>query len=806
MVHVLDSAAILAAVDAAEAVARTRDAFLRHAAGEWQMPPKLYVDAPPNGDFRAMPARGGGLAIVKWVTSFPGNPARGLPVVTGALLVSSDETGELLAILDTAAVTSLRIGAAAAVSAQALARSDANSVGIVGCGVNGSWAARCLAAVGYGPGVCADSRPEAAEALAAELGWRTGGTEEALAADVVVTVTPGDVPVVTAGLLVPGTHLAVLGADGHGKAEVEAAAIGRCRLFCDQWEQASTGGELAGPCERRQIGREDVTDLGAVLTMTAAGRRSDDEITLFDSTGLAIQDLGIAQAVVEGIEDGSIEAPGCESLTPELSRRVRLERYRDFSSICVLGRIMKSIRAIAIAVAVTVPAAAPAAAIAEKPSFEGTRDSVRPEFDWKVRDYVATCSDDSLTLKVDGQKGWSTKLHAADAVQGDFRFTSELEDGQSVDTTFKRKRDGMARHFHVRCLPADFPDWTFERKRPGGTKLFMVQLPHFYAAIFDRDGVPVWWQKADNGTTDAKVLPDGTISWNSVEGGATVTGAWDIRSLSGRLIRTIGDDGVTDVHDLQLLPNGNYVIGEQTFRAGVDTTAYGGSASAAVLEYDIDEVTPEGDVVRSWSPADHIGLDETGRWWPEIIDGFFYDILHWNAVEVDGRYMYLSFRHLDAIYKVDRRTGEIVWKLGGTETPESLEVRRDPRDYPIGGQHDVRVLPNGTVTIHNNRTDLDDAVPRAERFRIDEDAGTATLVDSIADPKVDKAPCCGSARRLPDKSWLVSWGQNWNVGAYDADGRVIYRLGILGSFSYRANPVTAVGTRDLRRGMDRMNR
>ena len=89
------------------------------------MPAKTYVDAPPNGDFWAMPARGDGLAILKWVTSFPGNPARGLPVVTGALLLSSAETGELLAIIDCAAVTSLRTGAAAAVSAQALAREGA---------------------------------------------------------------------------------------------------------------------------------------------------------------------------------------------------------------------------------------------------------------------------------------------------------------------------------------------------------------------------------------------------------------------------------------------------------------------------------------------------------------------------------------------------------------------------------------------------------------------------------------------------------------------------------------------------------
>lgn len=308
MVAVLGGEAVLAAVDPAAAVARTREAFLRHHADEWEMPPKLYLDAPPNGDFRAMPARGGGHAILKWVTSFPGNPARELPVVTGALLVSDSETGELVAVLDCAAVTSLRTGAAAAVSALALAREDAATAGIVGCGVNGSAAARCLAAVGYRDGVCADLRPEAAEALAAELGWRAGAVTEALACDVIVTVTPGAEPVIDAADIVSGCHLAVLGADGHGKAELTAAALGRCELFCDQWEQASTGGEIAAAVTAGTVRRGDVTDLGAVLAGEAPGRRDADAVTLFDSTGLAIQDLGIAIAVVEAWRAGEVAA------------------------------------------------------------------------------------------------------------------------------------------------------------------------------------------------------------------------------------------------------------------------------------------------------------------------------------------------------------------------------------------------------------------------------------------------------------------------------------------------------------------
>ena len=165
------------------------------------------------------------------MTSFPGNSAKGLPVVRGEVLLSDAETGEELAVIECSSVTSLRTGAAAAVSAQALAPEGAKTVGIIGCGVNGGWAARCLAAAGYGPGVCTDPRVDPAEALADELGWRAGDRGEASTQDVVVTVTPGEQLVVLDADLRPGQHLAVLGADAHGKQEVDLDAIRRCRIF-----------------------------------------------------------------------------------------------------------------------------------------------------------------------------------------------------------------------------------------------------------------------------------------------------------------------------------------------------------------------------------------------------------------------------------------------------------------------------------------------------------------------------------------------------------------------------------------------
>jgi alanine dehydrogenase len=311
VIPAIGSEAVLGAVSPSEAIERTRVAFERHARGEWVMPAKVYLDSPP-GDFRAMPARGDGLAVVKWVTSFPHNPERGLPVVTGVVVVSSAETGEELAIVDCRSVTWLRTGAAAAVSAQVLAAQGARAVGMIGCGVNGAWAARCLAAAGYGPGICHDARPESAEALAAELGWRSGEREEAAAQDVVVTCTPGDEPVIRAADIRPGQHLAVLGADRHGKAEVEQEALRHCRLFCDEWEQASAGGELAASVAAGGVRRIDVTEIGAVIAGTAPGRDSAEEATLFDSTGLAIQDLGIVSAVYEAWRHGRVEAAEVE--------------------------------------------------------------------------------------------------------------------------------------------------------------------------------------------------------------------------------------------------------------------------------------------------------------------------------------------------------------------------------------------------------------------------------------------------------------------------------------------------------------
>jgi ornithine cyclodeaminase/alanine dehydrogenase-like protein (mu-crystallin family) len=292
-----------AAVSPERALEAVREAFVAYARGEWSMPPKVYVPAYPAGDFRAMPALGAGHAALKWVTSFPGNPELGLPTVMGLVLVSDASNGVLKAVLDAGAVTALRTGAAAVLAADTLGREDARSAAVVGAGVNGRAAARTFLARGREVLIW-DVDPARSEAAAADLGAEVAGSrEEAFGADLVVTMTPGQEVLFPPGSLRGGQHVSLMGADGPGKAEIAVEEILRAHVFCDDWEQASHNGELAHAVEARGITKEDVTQLGDVLTRTAPGRRDADDITVFDSTGLAIQDLAVALAAIERADE-----------------------------------------------------------------------------------------------------------------------------------------------------------------------------------------------------------------------------------------------------------------------------------------------------------------------------------------------------------------------------------------------------------------------------------------------------------------------------------------------------------------------
>jgi hypothetical protein len=217
--------------------------------------------------------------------------------------------------------------------------------------------------------------------------------------------------------------------------------------------------------------------------------------------------------------------------------------------------------------------------------------------------------------------------------------------------------------------------------------------------------------------------------------------------------------------------------------------------------------------VWSWRASDHIGIDETTAHWRTAQVGGAYDPFHWNAVELTGDGVILSMRHDDAIYKVDRDTGAIEWKLGGSPTPESLTVVGDPvfgagGGGGFGGQHDAR-LSGDTLTLYDNGS-MRARPPRGVTYRLDLAARTATLVNTVDLAAEPSSRCCGTFRRLFGGNHVTAWGGNAD-GAPDftettGGDALVFELNFTGAgiFTYRVTPVVGgVWSRDaLRAGMD----
>lgn len=456
--------------------------------------------------------------------------------------------------------------------------------------------------------------------------------------------------------------------------------------------------------------------------------------------------------------------------------------------------------------------ALPPSALAERPAVTVRPDALVGRFSPSVTDYAVRCGDGAVEVRVGGAKGWLTAIGGGELSRSGSSATLD-GDGKRAVVRMQRGAGSPVKRYSLRCLPADFPSYSFDRVRSGGAELFSMQMIGFYAVVFSGDGAPIWWYKAEGHPDNFQVLDDGTIAYAPVDVASDQfsKGGYLIRDIAGRKIRTVAAAGglPTDIHELELLPNGNYVIGAQTQHPGADTTPFGGAPDTTVAGIQIQELTRKGRLVRGWDSFGNIALAETGRWWDEPISHLFEpnDVVHWNSVDVRGNRMLVSFRHLDAVYAVNLKTGNTIWKLGGTETADSLRVVGDELgDYPLGGQHDARFGPDGTVTIYDNQTFLDDAQPRVVRYRIDADAGTAKLIEQVSDRNVPASVCCGSARPDADGNWLIGWGGFGYSAAYNSHGRRIYSIQTPQGFSYRTMPVPegAVSKADLRRAMDKL--
>jgi ornithine cyclodeaminase/alanine dehydrogenase len=298
---VLTHADVRRLLDMDLAVAAVEDAFRALGEGRARMPPKVYLDLPEfDGDFRAMPAGLGDVAGVKWVNAHPRNRERhGLPTVLGVYVLSDARTALPLAVMDATLLTAFRTGAAGAVATRHLARPGFARVGFVGCGVQARMLRDAHRTLGAFAVLAADRDPAVAEAFARESGGRAVAVEEAAACEVVCVATPSTTPVLRRAWIRSGTHLNAMGADAPGKQELDPQILRDAHVVVDDRAQALHGGEVNVPLRAGLLDPGDiVATLGEVIAGLKPGRLGD-EITVFDSTGLAVQDVALARAVYE---------------------------------------------------------------------------------------------------------------------------------------------------------------------------------------------------------------------------------------------------------------------------------------------------------------------------------------------------------------------------------------------------------------------------------------------------------------------------------------------------------------------------
>lgn len=276
---------------------------------DYTMPPKVYVDVKRySGDFRAMPAWIEPYAGVKWVNVHPKNPKeQGLPTVMAIVILSDPKTGFPLAVLDGTTITNYRTGASAGIATKHLARKNARSLGLFGAGMQARMQALAVTQVRDIQTIkIFDVDAETSKKLAGYLSQKirsdlhiVSGAREACDVDVLCTTVPSTEPVVRDEWLKPGTHINEIGADAPGKQALEIATLKRARIVVDNWEQASHSGAINVGVERGELTRADVAGEIRDVVSGKLTRNSEGELTVFDSTGLAIQDIAIAGTLYE---------------------------------------------------------------------------------------------------------------------------------------------------------------------------------------------------------------------------------------------------------------------------------------------------------------------------------------------------------------------------------------------------------------------------------------------------------------------------------------------------------------------------
>src|SRR5215218_3956663 len=450
-----------------------------------------------------------------------------------------------------------------------------------------------------------------------------------------------------------------------------------------------------------------------------------------------------------------------------------------------------------------------------------TSRGLYPAFDPDRSRYVSRCGREAEPIEIITPSRVKVSVGSEPSMSGAVTIQTATRPGSDFPITISSQ--GRSRTYRVRCLPADFPAWRYEALRPAPPGFLVVSFKASgdarpWVIVFDDEGVPRWWFNPDTRVLWGQVLGSGNLAWSRSFGdgyGLDPRMAHEVRSPAGRLLRLVQTQGsIIDGHEFHELRNGNVLVDTYVPEAA-DLRRVGGPRRAAIVSAEIQELDPQGHLHWHWNSRGNISLGETGRWWRSVLSNprrrlhgrETFDPVHINSIDPRGRReVVISTRHTDAVYGIDRKSGEIRWKLGGSETAKSLRVVGDPAHRLLGGQHDARVGSDGRLSIYDNGKDRPRR-PRVVFYRLDLRNRAAHYLGQLNDPEVKTSHCCGSARELPGGGWLVSWGDNPLLSAFDAQDRLLFRLHLAAS-TFRAVPAPpgATSVEALDRGMEAMER
>lgn len=300
---ILDKRAVASILTMPSTIEAVEKAFLAQAAGVVTMPGKSYICL-GKGDFRAMPAALPGGAGVKWVNVHPQNYKHCLPTVMAIIIYSDPKTGYPLAIMDATDITAYRTGAAAAVASKHLARPDSHILGLVGAGRQSYAQINAHAELFdiHTIRVC-DVLPAAVARIVRafpQFEVICSSLEEVATSDIVCTLTPGRAPILKDSMVGAGTHINAVGADAEGKEELEPSILKRATVVVDDLKQAAASGEINVPIAQGLYSPSEVyATLAEIIAGKKEGRTDPKAVTVFDATGVAIEDVAVAKLVYD---------------------------------------------------------------------------------------------------------------------------------------------------------------------------------------------------------------------------------------------------------------------------------------------------------------------------------------------------------------------------------------------------------------------------------------------------------------------------------------------------------------------------